>query len=112
MQVSRREPSKSSLSPGRQLLVSRMQHLNFGRMEELLVKNGEPVFDPPPLVVREVKFCAENGVRPESTRQDFSLKMQVLELFAQMEAMGDGTISSLEVKHGLPFKMAVQEGAA
>ena len=103
---------KQELSECRRVLVEMMQAVNFGRLEGLAIRKGEPVFDPPPLVVREVKFCAENGVRPESAREDFSLKAQVLELFAQMEALGDGTISSLEVKHGLPFKMTVAEGAA
>ena len=104
--------SKAALPPARGRLVEMMQGLNFGRIEGLVVKNGEPVFDPPPRLVREVKFCAENGARPESAKQDFTLKAQVLELFAQMEAMGDGVIQCLEIHRGLPFRMTVREDAA
>jgi hypothetical protein len=89
-----------------------MQALNFGRIEGLHVQGGEPDFTPLPRVIREVKFAGENGPRPESAKGDFLLKVEVRELFAQMEAMGDGVIRSIEVKHGLPFKMTVEEDAA
>ena len=93
-------------------LIELMQHINFGRIERIVIRNGELVLDPPPRVVREIKFCAENGPRPEAIKQDFVLKAQVCDFFAQVEALGDGVIHSLEIKHGLPFKMIVEENAA
>jgi len=104
--------TKAALSPARARLVEVMQRLNFGRVEGLVVRRGEPVLDPPPRVVREVKFCTENGPRPETAKDDFALKAQVRELFAHMETMGDGIIARIEVKHGLPFRMIVEENAA
>lgn len=104
--------TKADLSPARARLVVLMQGINFGYIEGLIVRAGAPVLNPPPRVVREVKFGGENGPRPEAGKQDFSLKAQVLELFAQMEAMGDAIIRRLDVKHGLPFKMTVEEVAA
>jgi len=89
-----------------------MQGLNFGRIEGLCVRGGEPLFDPPPRVLREVKLCAENGPRPEVGKEYFALKAQVRDLFTQMEVMGDGVVRCLEVKHGLPFKMTIEEDAA
>ena len=102
----------ASLPPARERLVKLMQEINFGRVEGLVVRDGDPVFDRPPRVLREVKLCAENGPRPEIGKEDFALKAQVRDLFAQMEAMGDGIIRCLEVKHGLPFKMTIEEDAA
>lgn len=102
----------ASLPPARERLVKLMQEINFGRVEELAVGRGEPLFDPPPRIIREVKFCSEQGPRPELAKEDFQLKAQVRELFAQMEAMGEGVISRIEVKHGLPFRMIVEEDAA
>jgi len=102
----------ASLPPAGQRLVRLMQELNFGQVHDLVVRDGEPVFDPPPRVVREVKFCAENGPRPEAAKADFTLKSQVRELLAQLEAMGDGVVRCIEVKHGLPFKMTVEEVTA
>ena len=101
--------SKSELSAGRRRLVELMQRVNFGRIERLLVRRGEPVFDPPPHVVREIKFGGENGPRPEACREDFLLKGQVRELFAQLDALGDGVVAVIEIKHGLPFKMEVAD---
>ena len=101
--------TKATLSPARRRLVRLTQRLNFGRIEGLLVKGGQPVFDPPPRVVREVKFCAENGPRPEAAKADFALKAQVRELLDRLEAMGDGVVACIEVKHGLPFRMTVEE---
>ena len=101
--------AKSDLSPGRRRLVELMQHVNFGRIEGLLVRRGEPVFEPtPPRVVLEVKFGAENGARRESSIADFQLKHEVVDLFAHLDAMPDAHIETLTVKHGLPFGMHVQ----
>lgn len=112
MQESKNNFTKSSLSQPKARLVELMQRINFGSIERLIIKKGELLFDPPPRVVREVKFCGENGPRPETAKQDFTLKAQVRDLFTQIETLGDGVIHSLEVKHGLPFKMIIEENAA
>ncbi len=101
----------ASLPLGGTRLVRLMQGMGFGRIELLHVRNGEPVFDQLPRVIREVKFCAENGARPEAIKKDFALKAQVRELFAEMDEMGDGVILCIEVKHGLPFKMTWEDAA-
>jgi len=102
-------PNKSSLSAGRRRLLELMQAVNFGRIEQLSVAAGEPVFDPPPRVMREVKFCAENGARPELSLDAFVLKAEVRELFDAIIGIGDGVIERIEVRHGLPFRMIVAE---
>ena len=112
MQEASYVPTKSSLSHARVRLIELMQRINYGRIEGLSVRRGEPVLDPPPRIVREIKFGGENGPRPETAKEDFFLKAQVRELFAQMEAMGSGVIRTIEIKHGLPFRMTVEEDAA
>ncbi len=101
--IPRAEVTKRALSPARQRLVELMQRLNFGRVEALPVRGGEPVLDPLPAIVREHKFCAENGPRPEAGRAECKLKNQVTDLMALLDQIGDGTIAVLTVKHGLPF---------
>lgn len=103
---------KSSLSPSQQKLLAEMQRINYGRIEGLPVRRGAPVMDPPPRIVREIKFSGENGPRPESAKADFALKVQVRELFAQLEALGDGVIPCIEIQRGLPFRMTVEEVCA
>jgi hypothetical protein len=101
-----------AMGPEERRLVELMQSLNFGRIEHLVVAGGRPVFDPPPEVVREIKFGTENGPRLERFRVDFTLKTEVLELLAQLEALGEGVVRSIEVRHGLPFRMIVVEADA
>jgi hypothetical protein len=105
-------PSKAALSPARRRLLELMQSINFGRVENLVVRGGEPSFDPPPRVVREVKFGGDNGSRPELAASDFKLKAQVADLFRELDRIGDGYALVLEVKHGLPFRLLVAEAAA
>ncbi len=103
---------KASLSPARRRLLEICQQVNFGRVESLVVQSAEPVVDPPPRVVREIKFGGENGPRPELKTDDFPLKQQVVELFSYFDEQPNGTIDVLEIKHGLPFRMIVTEVSA
>jgi hypothetical protein len=78
---------KASLSEPRRRLVELMQRVNFGRIEGLAVRAGEPVLAPPPRVVNEIKFGGENGPRPELAAADFALKAQVVELFHHFDRL-------------------------
>jgi hypothetical protein len=86
-----------------------MQRINFGRMDGLVIRDREPVFDPSPRKQIEIKLGGENGPRPEVGVSDFALKHQVVEMFAFFDAFGNGTIDVLEIKHGLPFRLIVTE---
>ena len=101
--------AKSSLSESQRHLVELMQRLNFGRIEDLQVRGGEPVFDPAPRVVRKLKIGGENGPRRETVLPDFWLKQQTSEMLEAIAELGEGEILSIEVKHGLPFAMEVEQ---
>ncbi len=104
--------TKSTLTPQRRALLEVLQQLNFGRLEDLHIRSGEPVMDTPPRIIREVKFGAENGPRSDQHKADFLLKSQLVELFSFFDEFRDGCISVLEVKHGLPFRLVVAHSAA
>jgi hypothetical protein len=101
------EGRKASLTAGRRRLLELFQQANFGRVERLTVKSGEPIFDPPPRIVREIKFGGDNGPRREMEVGDFQLKSQIVELFNHFDELRDVTIKVIEIKHGLPFRMEV-----
>ncbi len=101
--------SNLSLPPERRQLIREMQRISFGQIKKLSLLGGQPVLEPPPIVVREHKFGAENGPRPELGITDFLLKQQVIELFAFFDKRRDGVIDAIEIKHGLPFRMTVTE---
>jgi hypothetical protein len=101
-------PAKAALSPNRRRLVEVMQQLNFGRIEGLAIRAGEPTFSPAPRIVQDIKIGTDAGPRPELGREDFALKAPVIELFEQFDRLWDGTIESVEVRHGLPFRVIVE----
>ena len=101
--------SNSSRSPARRKLIREMQRINFGQIRKLALHGGQPAMEPPPTIVREHKFGAENGPRPELGIREFLLKQQVIELFEFFDELRDGVIDVLEIKHGLPFRMIVTE---
>ena len=105
-------PRKSTLTPVQAELVELMQKLDFGVIEGLVIRNGLPVMKPRPRIVRDVKFGAGNGRRDEAGLTDFALKSSVQELMTTLSSLGNATVRRLEVKHGLPFRMQVEEAAA
>jgi len=104
--------TKSSLSPAQRQLVELMQQINFGRIEDLQVRAGEPVFSPAPRVVRKLKVGGDNGPRPESAYDDFLLKSRISELLESITAIGDGEVLLIDVRHGLPFAVEIEHFAA
>ncbi len=103
--------TKAELSKERRHLIGIMQEVNYGRIHQLQVRDGEPAFTPVTRVERQIKFGGENRPRPEAGLDDFTLKRNVIELFETFDRLGDGTIKQLEIKGGLPFGMTVEEQA-
>jgi hypothetical protein len=89
-------------------LLTVMRALGFGRLEYLQIHRGEPILDPGPTIVRDIKFGAQDGARPRTTSEDFELKQQVAEFFEYTRSVDVGEIRTLEVRHGLPFAMEVE----
>ena len=104
--------TKSSLSHNQMQLLELMQRINYGRIEGLRISHGEPLLNPSPRIVKEIKFGGSNGPRREATKVDFTLKNQMRDLFAQLEIYGTGVIPCIEVQSGLPFRMTIEEVAA
>lgn len=102
----------TDLTADERKLVAVMQEINFGRIRDLAVRNGQPVFDPPPLIQWDTKFDGDNGPRNESSLRDFALKKRVAKLIHKLRSMKDGTIVNLEIRQGVPFVMTNEGRAA
>jgi hypothetical protein len=100
--------TKSSLTPALSRLVELMQALNFGRVEALVVRGGQPLFDPPPRIIQKVKIGGDNGPRPEINHADFRLKDGIVDLLAAIARLGDGEIQCIEVRCGLPVSAEIE----
>jgi hypothetical protein len=88
-------------------LLTIMSGLRFGRIEGLVVRNGEAVFDPSPRITREFKFGTADEGRFPADAIHSEVKKQVRQFFDAVAQIGDGVIASLEFRHGLPFRMSV-----
>jgi len=102
------ELRRSSLSERKRALLALLQQINFGRIEGLVVRGGEPVLEPPPRVLSTFKFGGETEPSEAIAESDFVLKRPVVELFGHLDKLGDGVVASLDVKHGLPCHMAIE----
>ncbi|MBU1701015.1 MAG: hypothetical protein KJ970_13915 [Candidatus Eisenbacteria bacterium] len=70
-------------------------------------ENGEPVLDPPPRVVREIRL-GRAGPGPAKGKDDFLLKKQVIDLFDEMTRVDNGQIERIDIQGGLPFRVFVE----
>jgi hypothetical protein len=97
--------TKAGLSESRRQCVELMQRLGHGEVVGLLLRAGEPILDPPPRTVHDVKLAPPRTRRPRPSQEDFALKEQVVQLFRLFERVRDGVIDSIEVRDGLPFRV-------
>jgi hypothetical protein len=99
---------KSQLSPNRQRLLAVMQQHNFCKILQLHVSDGEPVFDPDPTVIQDLKIGGNNDPRIEIHLRDYVLKQAHVELFQHLDELRDGIVDELEVRYGLPQQLKIK----
>jgi len=95
----------AQLSPARQQLVRICQTVNYGQINVLLVRDGEPIYEPPPVVVIDAKLFRDDGPRPELGLADFELRDDVRRLMARLDEMREGMIERIEVRAGMPRRV-------
>lgn len=96
--------TKEGLSAPRRHLLETIEQLRFGRIHNLEIRGGEPVFDPAPRITRDIKL-GENESRSSFERRDIPRKNQIVDLFAQFDRLKDCTVETLEIRYGLPFRL-------
>lgn len=102
--------SKKQLSVPRQQLLKLMQRMYFCRIKNLRIIQGEPILDPWPEVIQDIKLDGDNNSRQESQLCNFELKPQHRELLNCFDSVHEGTISQIDVRHGLPCRVLVLRG--
>jgi hypothetical protein len=102
--------TKSTLPRSSQRLIELMSAISFGRIEGLAVRNGQPVLDPPPRIIRErlLGSAGKSSCSPPPA-DDFLIRSQVSELFSTLAQIGNGVVQALEIRHGLPFRLTTVE---
>ena len=96
------------LSALQQTLVRLCQSINFGRIEDLEIRSGEPVFSPTPRVLVSVDLGTDDGGRPEQDLGEFGLPKEMVRLLDRLSELGHGTVALIEVRAGLPRRLVIE----
>jgi hypothetical protein len=91
------------LSPARRSLVDLMHLHQFGRIENMPIRDGQPILDSTVNVVRVARLTGNGHGTTSVAGDEFELKRPVRELFTELARLGNGTVIRLEFRHGLPF---------
>jgi len=91
------------LSQAQRSLVDLMHLHQFGRIENMPVRDGEPIFNSDVKVVRVARLGGGSDAAQVTRAIEFELKRQVRDLFEELERLREGTVIRLEFRHGLPF---------
>lgn len=98
----------SDLPASRQRLVRLCQWINYGQLVGLVIYERQPVFDPEPAVLIDVKLDGDGMARAEAGLPDFVLSQEVRRLLNLIDELENGKIERLEVRAGLPRRAVVQ----
>ena len=90
------------LSAPQRSLLEMMRVHQFGRIENMSIRAGQPVLDQDLKVVRVACLGGESGGTKHSSSDEFELKRAVCDLFDGLARLGHGTVVRLEFKRGLP----------
>ncbi len=85
--------------------------INYGSIEYLEVRNGEPTFDPAPVMLRDLKLDSDEGPRPELALADFVVSSEILRLMRHLDEMKLGTLRRVEVRGGIPRRILLESQA-
>jgi hypothetical protein len=99
------------LTPAQRLLLNIMSYHQFGRIENVRINGGQPVLDGGVKVVRAARLGGQSGATKVPSADEFDLKQAVRNLFDELVRLGEGVISRLEFRHGLPFLLETVAGA-
>ena len=98
----------SEISAPRQALVRLCQSVDYGQIIGLQIRDREPVFNPPPTVLLDVKLDADCGPRREAVLDDFILREEVHRLLERIDRIEDGRLDRIEVRAGIPRRVLIE----
>ena len=102
-----RPRTTNDLTESERAVLKAMSDLWFGQFEHLAVTDGQLELHENSAIVREIKLGSKQSdpVRPE----EFELKEEQAEFFALCRSLKSGEIKKVEIRHGLPCSMQIEE---
>jgi hypothetical protein len=108
-----RQPLKTTrdLTPSERCLLEIVCENQFGRVEMLLVRDGQPVVNLDMRVVRTARLGGKSDAAMLPCDDDFELKQAFVDLFRELALLQNGVVIRLEFRRGLPCLLEVASGA-
>lgn len=103
-----RPATTKDLLPSERALLEMIRALGFGQIEFLRIRDGEPVVEPWPTVVRDLKLGVDRHEPRTTAEPEFELKREAADLFEYTREVEAGEIRTLVVRHGLPHSMEIE----
>jgi len=97
------------LTAAQRLLVQLMSDHQFGRVENMSVREGQPILDHDVKVVRVSRLSGDAGPTDAISAREFELKRAIRDLFGELERLENGLVIRLEFRHGLPILLELAE---
>jgi hypothetical protein len=91
-----------------QLLVRAFQSLNYGQIQKLEIRAGQPDFSRPPVILADVRLDTDDEERPEVLLQDFVLRDELTRMISRVQSLQDGTIERIDVRAGVPRRIVIE----
>jgi hypothetical protein len=98
----------SQLSASRQAFVRLCQAINHGSIENLEIRASEPVLDPMPVLLKDVKLDSDDGPRPELALDDYVVSEEVSRLMRLLDDTESGTFRRVEIRGGLARRVVLE----
>ena len=96
-------PTTKDITAAQVCLLRIIRECQFGRIENLPVRDGQPVFNSDVKVVRAARLGGDGPGTKLVAGDEFELKRPVRDLFDELARLGNGTVVRLEFRHGLPY---------
>ena len=84
-------------------LVELMREYQFGRIENMAVRAGQPILNREVRLIRIARLGSASVDPRPSVSDDFQPKRAFRDLFDAFERLNNGIVIKLEFRHGLPF---------
>ena|ERR1700722_6124468 len=98
--------TKPPLSPSQRQTMEIIEALDFGSIESLVIRDGQPCFETEPRILQAIKLASEPQRTPNDGRADPTLKKEFENLFDQLSQVREGVVD-IEVRHALPFRLVI-----
>ncbi len=106
--ATRPRTAEKAQSPERQRLEAMIEKMEFGLIDDLLVVDGRPQFDPRPKCTRVFNLDADDARGPKRSGREYRLRTMDA-LFRCLDTIRGRTFVSIVVKHGVPVRLSVKE---